>query len=525
MPYARDDRSWFRSLRFRLMAWNAIVVVATACVTLIALREGVRITLLRELDQVLREDVSEIAIALDAQEERAILHEQLDRKESGHAQHKWFAQLIRADGSVEYQSMHAPPSSLWDSGRQSEARTVGQWRLVSAQVPNSDVTIRVGASQDLIRADIARLDRLVGICALGVLIIAPLCGYWLAGRATRPLVNIITTTARLRPSRLEERLEIRGAGDELDRLSGTLNGLLDRIGRYLQERRDFLANAAHELRTPLAAIRSSIEVALAGGRTNEEYEELLSEIIKESGSLELLVNQLLLLSETEAERLKVIKQRVQLDELVEKAMDMFGGVAEYRDIELACPALPSAPVQGNRQHLRQVIYNLMDNALKFTPAGGKVALSLRVDAAHDEVVFSVKDSGPGISEEDLPYVFDRFFRGHRPKTAASEKRGTGLGLSICQAIVRAHDGTIKVTSNVGVGTRFTVRLPLDDSTVDSSLPAAHDEQSMDRPPRDPASPSHSPMPDVAGRSGTSSQLADCGAESLAAPNPCQATGA
>ena len=335
-------------------------------------------------------------------------------------------------------------------------------------------------------ADIARLDRFVVLCACGVLVVAPLCGYWLAGRATQPLAEIIQTTARLRPSYLHERLAIRGTGDELDRLSETLNRLLDRIGSYLQEHRDFLANSAHELRTPLAAIRSSIEVALAGGRTSEEYEELLTEIIEESGSLELLVNQLLLLSETEAERLKVVKQRIQFDELVEKAIDMFGGVAEFRDIKLACPALPSAIVHGNQQHLRQVIYNLLDNALKFTPAGGRVTVQLRIDAARDTVVFSVSDSGPGIPEGDLPHVFDRFFQGHRPRTGPSEKRGTGLGLSICQAIVQAHDGTIEVASQVGHGTRFTVCLPRGDDRG-HSVPAGEGGDCQATPSESPPS--------------------------------------
>ncbi len=476
MPYVRDRKSWMRSLRFRLMVWNAIVVIVTACVTLIALREGVRITLMRELDQLLNEDLREIEIALHAHEDKATLHEQLNRKDSGHAQHKWFAELIRDDGSTEYESMHAPPNDVWKQAGEVLAHTDGEWRLRSKVLPIAGLTIRVGASQSLMKADIARLDRFVAFCACGVLIVAPLCGYWLAGRAIRPLAQIITTTARLRPSHLDERLQIRGTGDELDRLSGTLNRLLDRIGSYLQERRDFLANSAHELRTPLAAIRSSIEVALAGGRTSEEYEELLTEIIEESGSLELLVNQLLLLSETETERLKVIKQRVQFDELVEKAMDMFGGVAEFRDIKLACPGLPSAVVQGNQQHLRQVIYNLLDNALKFTPSGGRVTVQLQVDVPQAAIAFSVSDTGPGILEDDLPHVFARFFQGRRPRTGPPEKRGTGLGLSICQAIIHAHDGTIEVDSQVGRGTRFTVRLPREDSDSEVPLSIQHDSR-------------------------------------------------
>ncbi len=470
MPSARRKKSVMQTLRFRLMIWNAVVVLVTACVTLVVLREGVRLTLIRELDQVLREDLREIELALSEHEDARTLYEQLDRKDAGHAQHNWFAELVSTDGSLRYRSKHAPPTGVGEPSGERYAQTVGSWRVLSSSLSDMKVRVRVGASLDMIHADVARLDRFVALAALGVLIVAPLCGYWLAGRATRPLAKIITTTARLRPSQLNERLEIRGTGDELDRLSETFNRLLDRIGSYLQERRDFLANSAHELRTPLASIRSSIEVALAGGRTNEEFEELLTEIIEESASLELLVNQLLLLSETETERLKVDKQWVRFDELVEKAMDMFGGVAEYRDIRLDCPALPPVEVQGNRQHLRQVIYNLLDNALKFTPAGGRVRVHLKLEAAQESLIFVVRDTGPGIPPEDLPHVFDRFFQGHRPRTGNVEKRGTGLGLSICHAIVRAHDGNIDVQSQPGAGTCFTVHLPR--SRVPESQPVA-----------------------------------------------------
>lgn len=458
MPSGPSNKPFMRSLRFRLMIWNAAVVLMTACVTLVALREGVRITLLRELDQQLREDLREIEIALGEHEASADLYEQLNRRAAGHAQHQWFAELVGVDGRIHYQSVHAPSQDVWQQFHSQTSGTVDEWRLFVRQVINGGPTIRVGASLRLIHQDIARLDRFVALAAAGVLIAAPLCGYWLAGRATRPLANIIDTTARLRPSRLNERLEIRGTGDELDQLSQKINRLLDRIGNYLQERRDFLANSAHELRTPLAAIRNSIEVALAGGRTREEYEELLAEILEESECLQVLVNQLLLLSETETERLKVDKQVVRLNELVERALDMFSGVAESREIQLVCRALPLVEVRGNAQHLRHVVNNLLDNALKFTPAQGRVTVELCVDSTANLAVLKVQDTGSGISTEELPHVFERFFRGQRAR-GTPEKRGTGLGLSICQAIVRAHEGKIDVSSQPAHGTRVTVTIP------------------------------------------------------------------
>ncbi|MCA9188028.1 MAG: ATP-binding protein [Pirellulaceae bacterium] len=456
------------------MAWNALVVIITACVTLLMLREGVRRTLLRELDQVLHEDIREIELALNEQEDTATLTEQLDRKDAGHAQHNWFAQLVDAQGGNLYRSKHAPPDDVWHLQKSGRAETVAEWRLLSKHLPMRKETVRVGASLEMLHADIARLDRNVLISAAFVLIVAPLAGFWLAGRATRPLAKIISTTARLRPSQLNERLEIRGTGDELDRLSETFNRLLDRIGNYLQDKRDFLANAAHELRTPLAAIHSSIEVALAGGRTNEEYTELLTEIIEELGRLEVLVNQLLLLSETETERLKVEKTHVRLDQLVLRSLDMFEGVAEHHGIKLVHLSFPSVTVEGNQQHLRQVIYNLVDNALKFTPAGGTVTVTINVDETTRTAVLAVSDTGPGIPANELPHVFDRFFRRDRVRSDVAEtpQRSTGLGLSICQSIVRAHDGEIAVESELNRGSRFIVCLPhvdTENGTVSHSL--------------------------------------------------------
>jgi len=445
------------------MAWNALVVIITAVVTLLGLREGVRWTLIRELDALLREDLREIELAMQRYSgaQARMFQEQLDRKAQGHAGSHWFAQLIDPQGQVVFETSHAPGAATLSAARAGTPCTISPWRVL-AQPRRRDrpeaVSVRVGVSLDMIHADVARLDRLVTGAASLVLLFAPLCGYWLALRATRPLGKMIATMAELRPSELHDRLELRGTGDELDQLSVTFNRLLDRIGDYLQERRDFVANAAHELRTPLAAIRSSVEVALAAGRRPEEYQKLLTEIIEESSSLEVLVNQLLLLSEAEAERLKGHHDRVRLDEIMEKSLDMFGGLAEFRDIQLSSSSLPAIEVRGNRQHLRQLIYNLLDNALKFTTAGGRVQVTLA--AVDDSAELVVEDTGSGIPAEDLPHVFDRFFRGDRTRSSGPETRGTGLGLSICQSVVRAHEGTITAESKPGQGTRFIVRLPL-----------------------------------------------------------------
>lgn len=460
-------RATSRTLRFRLAAWNAAVVILTALVTLFGLRQGVHYTLVHELDQLLLEDIREIGFSIGELHYPTAdddLEKDLERKARGHAQHGWFVQLLDPDGKELWASFSAPPARpLMPQVPDGTPVSVDSVRLVQRRVSrdkSSPIIVRVGATLSMLQQDMSHIDRLAANAAIAALLIAPACGYWLAGRATRPLADIINTTDRLRPEQLNERLPLRGTGDELDHLSRTFNGLLDRIAIYLQQKRDFLANAAHELRTPLAAIRSSVEVALNSDRTRDEYEELLANIIEEGASLELLVNQLLLLAETEADRLKTRGQPVRMDEVIQKAVAMFHGAAEVRDLELYCEPLPAVTVEGNRDHFRQVLNNLLDNAIKFTPPQGRITVSLAAEAESREAVLRVADTGIGIPEADMAHLFDRFYRADKSRRRDIEQRGTGLGLSICQAVATAHGGRIHVESELGRGTTFVVRLPL-----------------------------------------------------------------
>ncbi len=454
-----------RTLRFRLMVWNAMVVILTALTTLVIVREGVRLSLLGEMDLLLEEDLKEIHLAaLDSRSfDLNDIQPTLDRKAEGHSQHHWFVQLVDGSENVVWSSLNTPDLPRIDS--MSNRRlpfTHHGFRIVEASFDDPKhqrVTIRVGSSLELLQRDMSRIDRLVVMGVAVVLLIAPLGGYFLAGRATRPLNAIIETTARLRPSELNERLQIRKTGDELDRLSATINSLLDRIATYLNQRRDFIANAAHELRSPLAAIRSSVEVAMNSKRSPQEYEELLLELIDECQMLETLVNQLLLLAESDANSLKTQDERVNLSQVVHSCAEMFRGVAESREIALVEETEPSIVVDGNRTYLRQVLNNLLDNALKFTPAGGRVTLRMHQDSLTGLVVLDVHDTGCGIPEADQPHVFERFFRGDKSRQREGQQRGTGLGLSICRAILEAHRGQISVHSAPRSGTMFRVTLP------------------------------------------------------------------
>jgi signal transduction histidine kinase len=226
---------------------------------------------------------------------------------------------------------------------------------------------------------------------------------------------------------------------------------------HLTRQRDFVANAAHELRSPLTAVRTAVEVALQRDRSAGEYQDLLADVAEEATALSGLVNQLLLLAEGDAERLKPGGNVVPLTDLATRAVDMFQGVADQRGVTLAVTGADPVAVRGDAAHVRQVIHNLLDNAIKFTPAGGRVEVEVRATAV--SAVVSVRDTGIGIALADLPHVCDRFFQADRARARDDEARGTGLGLSICQTIVTAYGGRLAMESEPGRGTTVTVELP------------------------------------------------------------------
>lgn len=453
---------FFGTLRVRLTLWNTALVLLVVGLTLFGVHRGIRIALRHEADELLREDLLAVTLTLNQNADLSKAFSELDRMAEAHRERGMFVQILDRDRRLRWASEDAPTLDLppfqgYKPTQVSRGKyRVLQGRLDSAKLPAA--TICVGTIPEFDEAELTRLTHILWLAGIVVLVVAPLGGYLLAGRATRPLARIMDTTARLQPSRLDERLPLRGSGDELDRLCTTINGFLDRIAAYIAQNREFTANAAHELRSPLAAIQSSLEVALNIDRSREEYKEILGVVLEECANLATLINQLLLLAESDAGRLPWDLVPVHLDQVVGKAVEMFVGVAEASGIELLSPRLQPALVQGNGNRLRQVINNLIDNAIKFTAAGGKVTVDL-TQADDGEVVLSVRDSGPGIAPEDLPHIFERFNRGDKSRQRGKLTRGSGLGLAICRSIVLNHAGKITVESKPGVGTTFFVRLP------------------------------------------------------------------
>jgi heavy metal sensor kinase len=475
-----------RTLRFRLTLWNSVIFLLMVVITLAAVRESLRITLRYEADTQLKDDAREIRLMLEELYPRTdVIFEELDRKAITHTHRSLYVRVLDEQQRVVWSTPNAPLQlqSLEYFGTIADPSVVGEYGIVQFKLDGPRPppwTVRVGASYALLNSDVAHVTRLMFIVGAAVLLITPLGGYWLAGRATRPLAHIIDTTGKLHPSSLEERLPLRGTGDELDRLSLTINGFLDRLALYLHQNREFTANAAHELRSPLAAIQSSIEVALNSDRTVDEYKDLLFDILDESSNLGVLVNQLLLLAESDAGRLPIGSEPIDLDQVVTRAVEMFRGVAESRNIELRLNCKRPISVPGDGGRLRQVVNNLLDNAIKYSEEGQRVQIELREGPQKGQALLKVRDFGSGIPPADLPHLFERFFRGDKARERSRTRRGTGLGLSICQSIVAAHGGQIKITSTVGKGTTVTVVLP----TLSPNVPLDKRAADLVAPPPD-----------------------------------------
>lgn len=311
-------------------------------------------------------------------------------------------------------------------------------------------------------ADVQRLRLLLVttlLIALGLgLPAAALGGWWLAGRALAPVRAMTETARRIEATNLAERMPAAERRDELGELAATFNSLLDRLQAAFQRERRFTADISHDLRTPLALAKSTIGVALNRPRSAAELSAALAEVDGHIDRVVGLLDATLFLARADAEQLQCDYVPVDLSELLTDLFETTVGYArEEHDQTLTCDIAPGLIVHGDRDQLTRLFLNLLDNAMQYTPGGGTIRLTAGPDG--NRIVITVQDSGPGIAAEDLPHIFDRFYRADKVRAGGTDAHH-GLGLSIAQAIARAHGGEIVAESRLGQGSRFTVSLPL-----------------------------------------------------------------
>jgi len=301
-----------------------------------------------------------------------------------------------------------------------------------------------------------------------VLVAAAAGGYWLSQRALAPVDTIVQTARAISGTNLHSRLAKLNTGDELQRLSDTLNGMLDRIEQAFQRVSQFTADASHELRTPVALVRTEAELALRKSRGEAEYRDSLRHILLEAERTTALIEELLSLARADSGRETLNMRAVDLRETLHGLVADWQQVATIRNLQFQENVAGSdAFVLGDEIALRRVINIILDNAFKYTPPQGTVELSLT--QLENQAVVVVRDTGVGIPAEEQSKIFERFYR--VDKARSRDSGGAGLGLSIAQWIVQQHRGSIEVESALGQGSIFRVKLPLTASPDQSPLPA------------------------------------------------------
>lgn len=313
-------------------------------------------------------------------------------------------------------------------------------------------TQSLAAEQETLRR--ARVAFALAIPA--ALLIAAIGGYTLVRRSLAPVGKIAETASRIEAENLSTRIAVTHPDDELGRLGVVLNALFDRLERSFAQQRQLIADTSHELRTPVTIIRSEAEVALSRERDAAEYRRALEIVRSEAAYLTQLIESVLILARADAKQIHIEMKPLSLRQVIEESVRSAETLARARGVHLTTESNGPMPMRGDPELMRRLLLNLLDNAIKFSDAGGQVAIEAQ--RAGTNYVIAVSDHGRGIAVSDQPKIFDRFFRGDR----ARESDGTGLGLPIVKWIAEAHGGQARLVRSGQAGSLFEVTLPGDD---------------------------------------------------------------
>jgi two-component system, OmpR family, heavy metal sensor histidine kinase CusS len=351
-----------------------------------------------------------------------------------------------------------------------------QYRIAQQSISIGDEVFRIDAAVPTEPFDQA-LDnfRLTEKSFLPLLVVlACLLGYWLSVRALAPVSRIIESAERIGIQNLSQRLVVPEAKDELRRLTETVNAMLGRIESSVNRIQQFTADASHDLRTPLSLIRTNAELALRRPRPQAEYRQTLTRILKTSEETTQLIEELLTVARADTGAVHLNFQLVNVTPLLRKAAQEASFLALSQGLDFTETLLEEALyLDADRTAIERLFLSMLDNAVKYTPSGGRVALRAFQESSF--AVIEVSDTGIGISEHDLPRIFDRFYRADQARSRGVP--GSGLGLAIAQWVADAHKGSIEVSSRLGEGSIFRIRLPLASGKNEVSLTVKTTSQS------------------------------------------------
>lgn len=464
MSSAAEHPGRGRSIALRLTLFYALFFGIVTSGGGILLYHLVRSHIIEEIDQDLLRQQQEIAHIIASGDIRALAAELASTANEGGSS-DYFARILAADGRVELGSdLRAwrvalpgiplgglrPGELVYADVALPDARR--QARVLTGATESGRV-VQVGLSLSDSMAFLRHFEHYGLLILFFMLSLGTLAGWALARKAMAGVESVTRAAERIADGHFSDRVKVAGEGSEIDHLVSTFNRMAEHVQNVMAEMRQVNDHIAHDLRSPLTRIRGLAESAAIHAAPGSDGAELAGSIVEECDRLAQMINTMLEIAEAEAGVQRLALAPVRADELVRQAVDLFAGMAEDRGIALSCSIASPERLNGDRRRLQRALANLIDNALKYTPDGGRVEVSLSRNG--DRVEIAVRDSGPGIPPEELPNLFDRFYRGDRSRHLP----GNGLGLSLARAVAHAHGGDIRVESGIGAGSTFTLSLP------------------------------------------------------------------
>lgn len=464
--------SW--SLALRLTAWyvgSSFAILLTATVVLYVILIG---NVRREQDEFLADKVRVVRDMLQKRpDDLADLEEEVEQSWAPRQFARAYVRVLDGSGKIIAESPHmserldpgmfpapVPTDTEPEHGLTLQGKLGSTLRVVAAQADLGEDGEQTATIQAALNTDAAR-DLIGGyrqtlLLALGAgLGLCGFAGYWLARAGLRPLREIAATTERITSVNLAERIQIRGLPAELSALGQRFNDMLERLEDSFERLSRFSADIAHELRTPVNNLRIGVEVALGRGRSVEEYRETLGSCLEECERLSRIIDSMLFIARSENPRTLITREPVDVTRELERVRDFFEAPAADAGVDLSISCAAGLHADLDRLLFQRAISNLVGNSLRYTPSGGKVTIAAARE--NGELCVEVTDTGRGIPAEDLPHVFDRFYRADPARSNASGN--AGLGLAIVKSIVGLHGGTITARSTPGQGTSMNIRMP------------------------------------------------------------------
>ena len=468
----RTGGKFYRRADFKLTLWYGLTFLTSALMICTFLYFRLGHQLLKEIDQFLLDETKEMekVLSLDPKETNYLMGFEDDvmmRKF-----YPFFFQILDKDGRPLYTSKDFQKIGYESKDRVlANARTGKEtrekirapqrrtpYRIISTPVyKNGELAeiIQLGTHLRYVRKNLSNFRNNILVALPIILALGTMGGWILARRSLSPIGYIASKARSITSQNLSERLTLRGTDDEMDDLIRTINEMISRLEGSFKRMAEFTADASHELKTPICAMRGEAEVLLLKERKGEEYQEALAHFIEQFDHLNQLINDLILLSKFDTSQVELKRAPLRLDLLIQDLSHLFQVLAEQKNISLEIGDLEEATVMGDKVRLQQLFTNLIDNAIKYTSRG---SIHLTVEKNENAGLVRIKDTGIGVPKEEQEKIFKRFYR--TDKSRSKDTGGVGLGLSIAEWIVRAHHGRIEVDSELGKGSTFTVYLPI-----------------------------------------------------------------